>query len=133
MTPREKRLQDALKALPAPESRHILAALQGLQDREFHLYTMQDVCRILGEAALARVRTEARRTSDRKTDADRRRTVGARVPVALADYYKVLAKRSGRSLYEFTCDALAREAARTEEELEALEAQEGEPITIQGW
>lgn len=130
MTPRNKRLQEALQALPVPESRHILATLQELQDRDFHLYTMEDVCRVLGEAALARARTEARRTSDRKTDADRRRTVGARLPVALADHYKALAKRSGRSLYEFTCDALAREASRTEEE---LEAQEGDPITIQGW
>lgn len=53
-------------------------------------------------------RVESKRESDRRTDARRRRTVGARVPVALYERVSACAQERGVSLYRFVVDALER-------------------------
>lgn len=65
----------------------------------------------LAEAALfevlwARHRTEQRRRSDRATDAQRRRLVGARVPRELAERCKWVAESQGISLNAWVTKAL---------------------------
>ena len=63
--------------------------------------------------ASACARTNARRTSDRNTDHDRRTLVGARVKREDAERYRRIAQDTGRSLYRFVVDALEEEARRS--------------------
>ncbi len=62
----------------------------------------------LEQVGKAADRTEYRRLSDQATDQDRRRLIGARVPVYDADRYKALAAAAKMSLYRFVYDALER-------------------------
>ena len=62
-------------------------------------------------------RTEQRRLSDQKTDQDRRRLVGARVPVYTANRYTALAAEMKLSLYQLVCDALEDYRKKMEQDL----------------
>lgn len=64
---------------------------------------------------LARRRTGQRRDSDRKTDADRRILVGARLPRATGEQLRKCVQDHGMSLYRFVCQALEREYRRLTE------------------
>lgn len=68
--------------------------------------------------AMANRRNSAKRASNRTTDAVRRKTISARLQGEEAAYYRDLAARSGRSVYQFVRDAISREAERTVRDLE---------------
>lgn len=68
--------------------------------------------------AMANRRSSAKRASNRTTDTARRKTISARLQGAEAAYYRDLAARSGRSVYQFVRDAISREAERTVRDLE---------------
>ena len=62
----------------------------------------------------ARGRAEQCRESNARTDARRRKLVGARVPKEFAQRCKRCADAKGISLYRFVCNALERECGETE-------------------
>lgn len=68
--------------------------------------------------AMANRRNSAKRASNRTTDNVRRKTISARLQGEEAAYYRDLAARSGRSVYQFVRDAISREAERTVRDLE---------------
>lgn len=68
--------------------------------------------------AMANRRNSAKRASNRTTDAVRRKTISARLQGEEAAYYRDLAARSERSVYQFVRDAISREAERTVRDLE---------------
>lgn len=68
--------------------------------------------------AMANRRNSAKRASNRTTDNVRRKTISARLQGEEAAYYRDLAARSGRSVYQFVRDAISREAERTVKDLE---------------
>ena len=68
--------------------------------------------------AMANRRNSAKRVSNRTTDTVRRKTISARLQGEEAAYYRDLAARSGRSVYQFVRDAISREAERTVRDLE---------------
>lgn len=68
--------------------------------------------------AMANRRNSAKRASNRTTDAVRRKTISARLQGEEAAYYRDLAARSGRSVYQFVRDAISREAEKTVRDLE---------------
>lgn len=71
----------------------------------------------IDEVSKAVDRTEQRRLSDQKTDQDRRRLVGARVPVYAANRYTALAAEMKISLYQLVCDALEDYRKKMEQDL----------------
>lgn len=77
--------------------------------------------RSLQEAAVNLVdtflRDKRKRHSNRRTDAERRVTVGARVRRTDAERYRNAAQASGRSVYRFAVDALDAECERAEEKV----------------
>lgn len=68
--------------------------------------------------AMANRRNSAKRASNRTTDNVRRKTISARLQGGEAAYYRDLAARSGRSVYQFVRDAISREAEKTVRDLE---------------
>ena len=93
-----------LEALPF-EARETFNALYESAMLRGDLDAAQGLEQLLGSLG----RAESKRESDRTTDARRRRTVGARVPV---DFYERVARCAGArgvSLYRFVVDALERE------------------------
>ena len=60
----------------------------------------------LEDLAKARRRTVKKTRSDKRTDAERRQLVGARVEKERYERYKDVAEAKGVSLYRFTVDAL---------------------------
>ena len=68
----------------------------------------------LDNFALAAMRADLKRASDRRTDAQRRKLVGARMPREMAQRCKACADALGVSLYRFSMDAL-EEACRKAE------------------
>lgn len=68
--------------------------------------------------AMANRRNSAKRASNRTTDNVRRKTISARLQGEEAAYYRDLAARSGRSVYQFVRDAISREAEKTVRDLE---------------
>ena len=68
--------------------------------------------------AMANRRNSAKRASNRTTDNVRRKTISARLHGEEAAYYRDLAARSGRSVYQFVRDAISREAEKTVRDLE---------------
>lgn len=67
---------------------------------------------VVGDLIRAQARTDARRTSDARTDSTRRTLIGARVPRADADRYRAAAAEKGISLYAWTVAALNAYADR---------------------
>ena len=97
-----------VQRLPADERRAIRKALEEvdtMEAREARNFAEKHIIGI----AIAIERTNRRRTSDRRTDRERRVLVGARVPRERHEAYTRAAKASGRSLYRFVLDALERE------------------------
>lgn len=68
--------------------------------------------------ALANRRNSAKRLNNRTKDTAARKTISARLPGREVAYYRDLAARSGRSVYQFVRDAISREAERTVKDLE---------------
>lgn len=95
-----------MESLPADER----VAAQGAYERVKGTDAEDALCDVLA----ARRRTEQRRRSDRRTDRQRRRLVGARVDRATAERCKVAAEGCGLSLNEWTTRALLRMLQDTE-------------------
>lgn len=91
-------MEAALKAATALESR---------QDRRRMVSVISDI-------GAARGRAEQKRESDARTDARRRKLIGARLPRAQAERCKRCADAQGLSLYRFVCNALERECNQME-------------------
>lgn len=94
----------ALDRLPADQRRAAARALLRLSGRG--PVSRARALEVLGELVKAQARTNARRTSDARTDSTRRTLVGARVPRADADRYRAAAAAEGVSLYAWVRDAL---------------------------
>lgn len=64
--------------------------------------------------AAAKYRADSRRRSDKRTDGKRRKLVGAKLPIEVAEEIQLLADLQGVSVYRFVVDALdaARRKAR---------------------
>ena len=75
-----------------------------LSDQEI-LYLIDGVLRTFA-------REQRKKESDKRTDAQRRILVGARVPRELAERCRAKAKAQGKSLYRFTVDALEQHLKR---------------------
>lgn len=71
--------------------------------------------RTLDEYAVARYRQSGKAARDAAADADRRRLIGARLPIAQAERIKAAAAATDRSIYRFVIDALDREIERSQE------------------
>ncbi len=112
---RRERLLNRFRAgaahMSADERRALRRALEQAQRLRFGSARMVDCVAAIGAA---RGRAVARRESDRRTDTARRRTVGARVPLAFYERVVACAGREKISLYRFTLNALERECARVE-------------------
>lgn len=89
--------------LPADEKRAALSALEVVKD------TIAEAA--LYEVLAARRRTEQRRRSDRETDKQRRRLVGARLPRETAERCKWEAEAEGLSLNAWVTEAIAHKLA----------------------
>lgn len=74
---------------------------------------------VVGDLIRAQARTDARRTSDARTDSTRRTLIGARVPRADADRYRAAAAAEGVSLYAWTVAALNAHADRLRDHADA--------------
>lgn len=98
-----ERAAAAVLRLPAPERRTVTRALYSLRRRHISQAAALEAA---SDIILARARTEARRESDKRTDARRRVLVGARVPRETAEQYRAAAERAGVSLYKWVADAL---------------------------
>lgn len=112
--PRIKRFERDLLRLSAQERRAIDALMRqtaGLRKKTDRAAMTKKVAYMANACA----RTNARRTSDRNTDHDRRTLVGARLKREQAERYKQIAQATGRSLYRFVADALEAEASRAGE------------------
>ena len=101
---KEKIIVDAIDKLPND-------VVKALADTNASSETIEAV-------AMANRRSSAKRASNRTTDTARRKTISARLQGAEAAYYRDLAARSGRSVYQFVRDAISREAERTVRDLE---------------
>jgi len=101
---KEKIIVDAIAKLPND-------VVKALADTNASSETIEAV-------AMANRRSSAKRASNRTTDTARRKTISARLQGAEAAYYRDLAARSGRSVYQFVRDAISREAERTVRDLE---------------
>lgn len=99
-----RRIADTIKALPADERAAAMRSIRYIQRRKSitQAKAVDCVVDIIG----ARARAEARRKSDRKTDAKRRVLVGARVDRELAERCRAAAEAQGVSLYRWVTDAL---------------------------
>lgn len=64
--------------------------------------------------AAAKYRTDSRKRSDKQTDRKRRKLIGAKLPIEVAEEIQLLADLQGVSVYRFVVDALdaARRKAR---------------------
>lgn len=71
-----------------------------------------DAAETVLELVAARGQTVRKRSSDQRTDRDRRVLVGARVSRAAAGRYKAAAEAIGVSLYRFTVEALEQMCER---------------------
>ena len=112
--PRVKRFERDLLRLSAQERRAIDALMRqtaGLRKKTDRAAMTKKVAYMANACA----RTNARRTSDRNTDHDRRTLVGARIKREQAERYKRIAQATGRSLYRFVADALEAEAGKAQD------------------
>lgn len=106
-----KLLRQNVDNIPQPEYQtllnlaHCLERLGDPKERDA-------IARHARDLAIICARRNAKRTSDRRTDNQRRTLVGARVRREEARRYQQAAKATGRTLYRFVCDALAAEAQR---------------------
>ena len=112
--PRIKRFERDLLRLSAQERRAIDALMRqtaGLRKKTDRAAMTKKVAYMANACA----RTNARRSSDRNTDHDRRTLVGARIKREQAERYKRIAQATGRSLYRFVADALEAEAGKAQD------------------
>ena len=103
----------ALDRLPVDQRRAAARALLRLSGRG--PVSRARALDVLGDLIRAQARTNARRTSDARTDSTRRTLVGARVPRADADRYRAAAAAKGVSLYAWVRDALEEHAQDPED------------------
>ena len=104
---RERKLRRAVLSvgcMSADEKRAMVAALKCLRDLKGPVRQMEEC---LADIGLAMQRTKKRRASDARTDAKRRKLVGARLPLEDAARCAACAALEGVSLYRFVVCALA--------------------------
>lgn len=104
---RERKLKRAVLSvgrMSADEKRALIAALQCLKELRGPVRKMEEC---LCDIGIAMQRTQRRRDSDAKTDKARRKTVGARLPLADAERCARCADLEGVSLYRFVVRALS--------------------------
>lgn len=70
--------------------------------------------RALDEYAVTRYRQSGKAARDLAADGQRRRLIGARLPIDKADQIKAAAAATGRSVYRFVADAVERELIRSQ-------------------
>lgn len=101
-----------LSRLSAEERRAIQLAMQKIS--RMTRQNRRTMTRAIMGIVEASARTAGRRASDRKTEPRRRVTIGARVKREFAERCQAAAEASGRSMYRFLHDALARECEAVE-------------------
>lgn len=72
----------------------------------------EDARRALDDYAVERYRQSGKAARDLAADGRKRRLVGARVPVEVANMVQIAAADTGRSIYRFVTDAIDAELAR---------------------
>lgn len=103
-----ERYGKGMEALSSDERKAVREAMEAVMTCQ----RRDKLLKAIGRIPAARLRTIAKRRSDAATDARRRRLVGARVPVELAERYRDEAEKRGCSLYRLVSDTLKREAER---------------------
>lgn len=111
---RERKLKRAMLSvgrMSADEKRALLAALECLREMRGPVRKMEEC---LADIGIAMQRTIRRRESDAVTDKARRKTVGARLPLAEAERCARCAAFLEVSMYRFVVDALENACERVE-------------------
>lgn len=101
----------ALDRLPADQRRAAARALLRLEGKG--PVPRARALEVLGDLIRAQARTNARRTSDARTDSTRRTLVGARLAREEADRYRAAAAADGVSLYAWVAAALRDHYAKS--------------------
>ncbi len=101
-------------AMSADERRAYQAAVEAIEKLPSFVCERRIALEALEGMAAAKGRAEDRRRSDRRTDGKRRKLVGAKLPIEVAEEIQLLADLQGVSVYRFVVDALdaARRKAR---------------------
>jgi len=113
----DRRYANALmgkNAMGADEAQAFDAAVEIIQRLPAFVCERRLALEAMEVLAAAKHRTESRRRSDRRTDGKRRKLVGAKLPIEVAEEIQLLADLQGVSVYRFVVDALdaARRKAR---------------------
>lgn len=108
-----ERFKRGITAMGADER----AALHKALEAAVHLQSPVERAELVGlitDIGAAKGRAMARRESDRRTDRQRRRLVGARVPKLEAERCRRCAELEGVSLYRFMVEAIEAACVRAE-------------------
>lgn len=111
VTRKYARLLEQIDRLPAPDRSAATRALTRIRAGRISRAASLDM---VADLVAAATRSHAKRSSDRRTDHERRCLIGARLPRTAADRYRAAAAAQGVSLYRWVSDALEAAAAAQE-------------------